>query len=135
MDGLINRSFSDEYCPTTESRSVVNVVADDKYLVVSCLEGISASLYFTLSAHSHSYARLRVYTCFFFQLREFVDEQNVLNSDEMRVCDLACLLYDMHDPKSFAHAVKIQKQLHKSIPFLFIATKSDLTAAKQVFCC
>jgi Ras family protein T1 len=98
LNGLINAPYSDTYSPTMESRSVVNMVINERYLV----------------------------------LREFSDEnQAILSEDLMKTCDLACLLYDGHDPNSFSYAAKIQQQLGKRVPIMFVCTKSDLALVKQ----
>ncbi|EME26374.1 Mitochondrial Rho GTPase 1 [Galdieria sulphuraria] len=46
-------------------------------------------------------------------------------------CDVACLLYDIHDPKSFAYAARLYQNLaalRPLLPVVFVATKADLTA-------
>uniref|UniRef100_A0A8C9S6C4 Mitochondrial Rho GTPase n=1 Tax=Scleropages formosus TaxID=113540 RepID=A0A8C9S6C4_SCLFO len=48
-------------------------------------------------------------------------------------CDVACLMYDVSDPKSFSYCASIYKQhyMDSSIPCVVVASKSDLPEEKQ----
>lgn len=44
-------------------------------------------------------------------------------------CDVACLLYDIHDPKSFSYVARLYQNLaalRPLLPVVFVATKADL---------
>ncbi|GJQ13379.1 hypothetical protein GpartN1_g5170.t1 [Galdieria partita] len=46
-------------------------------------------------------------------------------------CDVACLLYDIHDPKSFSYVARLYQNLaslRPLLPVVFVATKADLPA-------
>ncbi|XP_021267065.1 mitochondrial Rho GTPase 2 isoform X3 [Numida meleagris] len=48
-------------------------------------------------------------------------------------CDVACLIYDLSDPKSFSYCASIYKQhyMDSQIPCVFVASKTDLPEASQ----
>uniref|UniRef100_A0A674M8L1 Mitochondrial Rho GTPase n=1 Tax=Takifugu rubripes TaxID=31033 RepID=A0A674M8L1_TAKRU len=48
-------------------------------------------------------------------------------------CDVACLMYDTSDPRSFDYCASIYKQhfMESSIPCVLVASKADLPEAKQ----
>uniref|UniRef100_A0A8B9SAK8 Mitochondrial Rho GTPase 2 n=1 Tax=Apteryx owenii TaxID=8824 RepID=A0A8B9SAK8_APTOW len=48
-------------------------------------------------------------------------------------CDVACLIYDPSDPKSFNYCASIYKQhyMDSQIPCIFVASKTDLPEASQ----
>ncbi|XP_032303605.1 mitochondrial Rho GTPase 2 isoform X5 [Coturnix japonica] len=48
-------------------------------------------------------------------------------------CDVACLMYDLSDPKSFNYCASIYKQhyMDSQIPCVFVASKTDLPEASQ----
>lgn len=48
-------------------------------------------------------------------------------------CDVACLMYNVNDPKSFNYCASIYKQhyMDSQIPCLFVASKCDLPELKQ----
>ncbi|KAG2456181.1 MIRO2 GTPase, partial [Polypterus senegalus] len=60
-----------------------------------------------------------------------VDTEFLKTSDA--ACDVACLMYDVSDPKSFNYCASIYKQhyMDSGIPCVFVASKSDLTEQKQ----
>uniref|UniRef100_A0A8C4SK33 Ras homolog family member T2 n=1 Tax=Erpetoichthys calabaricus TaxID=27687 RepID=A0A8C4SK33_ERPCA len=60
-----------------------------------------------------------------------VDTEFLKTSDA--ACDVACLMYDVSDPKSFNYCASIYKQhyMESGIPCVFVASKSDLTEQKQ----
>jgi len=69
-------------------------------------------------------------------LEEFSSEEILSQKEKMERCDLVCLLYDTHDPTSFAYVAKIQKILTQKYPYLpteYFETKSDLPPVKQSF--
>jgi Ras family protein T1 len=58
-----------------------------------------------------------------------------VSNEKMDKCDLVCLLYDRHDPLSFAYIAKIQNQLSEKFPHIpveYFETKSDLQPVQQV---
>jgi Ras family protein T1 len=108
LDGLIGKPFEEIYTPTVNSRAVVNAV----YL--------------------NDQEKYLV-------LHEFESEKDIIQSSEkMDECDIVILLYDCHDPKSFAYVANIHKQLAVDpfTPVVYFATKSDLEPVQQVlsFC-
>ncbi|XP_029107916.1 mitochondrial Rho GTPase 2 isoform X2 [Scleropages formosus] len=60
-----------------------------------------------------------------------VDTEFLKASDA--ACDVACLMYDVSDPKSFSYCASIYKQhyMDSSIPCVVVASKSDLPEEKQ----
>ncbi|XP_051789986.1 mitochondrial Rho GTPase 2 isoform X1 [Erpetoichthys calabaricus] len=68
-----------------------------------------------------------------------VDTEFLKTSDA--ACDVACLMYDVSDPKSFNYCASIYKNvviispqqhyMESGIPCVFVASKSDLTEQKQ----
>nr|XP_033818923.1 mitochondrial Rho GTPase 2 isoform X1 [Geotrypetes seraphini] len=60
-----------------------------------------------------------------------VDTEFLKASDA--ACDVACLMYDISDPKSFNYCASIYKQhyMDSQIPCLLVASKSDLPELKQ----
>ncbi|XP_071478377.1 mitochondrial Rho GTPase 1-A-like [Diadema antillarum] len=66
-------------------------------------------------------------------LREIdVGLSDELSSEELE-CDVACLMYDMSDPRTFEYCAKIYKQHFErsSVPCLLVAGKSDKHPARQ----
>jgi GTPase SAR1 family protein len=61
----------------------------------------------------------------------------VLQSSEvMSHCDVACLLFDTHDSRSFQHVAKIQTLLSEKyplIPSVLLETKVDLASVQQTY--
>ncbi|XP_041134028.1 mitochondrial Rho GTPase 2-like isoform X2 [Polyodon spathula] len=60
-----------------------------------------------------------------------VDTEFLKASDA--ACDVACLMYDVSDPKSFNYCASIFKQhyMNSGIPCVLVASKSDLLEQKQ----
>ncbi|XP_036382719.1 mitochondrial Rho GTPase 2 isoform X1 [Megalops cyprinoides] len=60
-----------------------------------------------------------------------VDTEFIKASDA--ACDVACLMYDVSDPKSFNYCASIYKQhyMDSSIPCVVVACKADLPEQKQ----
>eukprot|EP00871_Galdieria_phlegrea_P001187 jgi/Galph1/2069/GphlegSOOS_G753.1 len=49
-------------------------------------------------------------------------------------CDVVCLLYDIHEPKSFSYAARLYQNLvalRPLLPVVFVATKADLSGTSQ----
>ncbi|XP_063961643.1 mitochondrial Rho GTPase 1-A-like isoform X1 [Lytechinus pictus] len=66
-------------------------------------------------------------------LREIdVGLSDELSSEELE-CDVACLMYDISDPRTFEYCAKIYKQHFErnSVPCLLVAGKSDKHPARQ----
>ncbi|XP_032235102.2 mitochondrial Rho GTPase 1-A isoform X2 [Nematostella vectensis] len=65
-------------------------------------------------------------------LREIEWENSGLLLHDRR-CDVACFLYNSNDAASFSQIVQLREKLPKTLPCLFVATKSDLTTVKQEY--
>ncbi|XP_074647076.1 mitochondrial Rho GTPase 1-like isoform X2 [Tubulanus polymorphus] len=69
----------------------------------------------------------------YLMLQEMHSSQLETSGTDFYNCDVACLLYDHSDPKSFSYITEIyEKYFHDSkIPCLVVAGKSDLPEIKQ----
>ncbi|KAK3717334.1 hypothetical protein QZH41_011563 [Actinostola sp. cb2023] len=65
-------------------------------------------------------------------LREIDWESSGLLLHDRR-CDVACFLYDSTDAASFAQVVQLQEKLPKTVPCLFIATRSKISVVRQEY--
>uniref|UniRef100_A0A8C9F5S1 Mitochondrial Rho GTPase n=1 Tax=Pavo cristatus TaxID=9049 RepID=A0A8C9F5S1_PAVCR len=62
-----------------------------------------------------------------------VSAETQLTKPSDAACDVACLIYDLSDPKSFSYCASIYKQhyMDSQIPCVFVASKTDLPEASQ----
>uniref|UniRef100_A0A4W3I7M9 Mitochondrial Rho GTPase 2 n=1 Tax=Callorhinchus milii TaxID=7868 RepID=A0A4W3I7M9_CALMI len=72
------------------------------------------------------------YCVSFWQLNE-VDVETEFLKASVASCDVACLMYDISDAKSFNYCASIYKEhyMESRIPCLFVASKADLPEQKQ----
>uniref|UniRef100_A0A674MMS0 Mitochondrial Rho GTPase n=1 Tax=Takifugu rubripes TaxID=31033 RepID=A0A674MMS0_TAKRU len=96
--------------------------------------GRSSAVLHHLSAFT-PYAINTVYVCKeekYLILHEVDVEVEFLKQSDA-ACDVACLMYDTSDPRSFDYCASIYKQhfMESSIPCVLVASKADLPEAKQ----
>lgn len=83
----------------------------------------------------HMISTLQVYGQEKYLVLHDIDVHNITDAlmpNEVQ-CDVACLVYDMSNPKSFEYVARIYLKYFSetSIPVLFVANKSDMSAVRQ----
>ncbi|XP_066966976.1 mitochondrial Rho GTPase isoform X2 [Macrobrachium rosenbergii] len=83
----------------------------------------------------HMISTLQVYGQEKYLVLHDIDVHNITDAlmpNEVQ-CDVACLVYDVSNPKSFEYVARIYLKYFSetSIPVLFVANKSDMSAARQ----
>ncbi|XP_045623490.1 mitochondrial Rho GTPase 1 isoform X4 [Procambarus clarkii] len=83
----------------------------------------------------HTISTLQVYGQEKYLVLHDIDVHNITDAlmpNEVQ-CDVACLVYDVSNPKSFEYVARIYLKYFSetSIPVLFVANKNDMSAARQ----
>ncbi|KAK8719240.1 hypothetical protein OTU49_014159, partial [Cherax quadricarinatus] len=83
----------------------------------------------------HTISTLQVYGQEKYLVLHDIDVHNITDAlmpNEVQ-CDVACLVYDVSNPKSFEYVARIYLKYFSetSIPVLFVANKSDMSAVRQ----
>ncbi|XP_068248108.1 mitochondrial Rho GTPase isoform X1 [Palaemon carinicauda] len=83
----------------------------------------------------HMISTLQVYGQEKYLVLHDIDVHNITDAlmpNEVQ-CDVACLVYDVSNPKSFEYVARIYLKYFSetSIPVLFVANKSDMSAVRQ----